>query len=241
MRTRDDIFTEVLARNNRTTTDGFISDTLLKAWYSQANIWGASYKKWPFTEGKASTTFTTAITDEMGNTIMQYPEGWKADSIRMLTIGAKRLQKIEFYSFLKFIETLSGNNNNARIFSDYARQIYVNTGADVSGTMTTYGQFQPAIDLTDETGLTVFSDFDEEGNEGIVEKMSSYLKRREHLGDEADEHDKRASDKLDEVYSRIGDEQYGYQTKDQSMFSDFDVIRGRGSNGFDQLRREDQF
>lgn len=243
MRTRDDIFAEVLVRNNRSTTDGFISDTLLKNWYGASNIWGASYHKWPFTEGRSSTTYTTAITDEMGNTIVQYPEGWKADSIRILTIGGKQLKKLAFQSFLRFIEnnSVNGNNNNSRIFSDYARQIYVNTGADVSGTLTTYGQFQPAIDLTDETGLTVFSGFDEEGNEAIVEKMTSYLKRHEHLTDEAELHDKRASEKLEEIWKRVGDEQYGYHTKDESMFDHFDVLRGKGSNTNNDRWRENQF
>jgi hypothetical protein len=215
MRTQTEIIAEVLVRNNRTTTDAFITDASLKNWYLQANVWAASFHKWPFTEGKYSTTYTTAVTDDMGNTIVQYPEGWKADSVRILTIGGKQLRKTEFQSFLRFIEnnTLNGNNNNSRVYSDYARQLFVNTGADVSGTLTAYGQFQPYIDVTDETALSVFSGFDEEGNEAIVEKMSAYLKRREHLPDEAELHDKRAGDKLEEIYKRIGDEQYNYQTK----------------------------
>lgn len=242
MRTRDDIFTEVLARNNRTTTDGFITDAFLKGWYREANVWANAYKKWPFTEGKASTTYTTSITDELGNVVVPYFEGWKADSVRYLTIGGKRMKKLEFNSFLRFLEDNSLNyaNNNARIYSDYARQLYVNVGADVSGTLTAYGQYMPIVDVTDETGITLFSDYDQEGNEAIVEKMSSYLKRREHLLDEAELHDKRAAAKLEEVYARIGDEQYGYQTKDQSMFDHFDVVRGRGTNT-NYRSREDQF
>src|SRR3990167_4083415 len=59
MKTRDDIFTEVLVRNNRTTTDGFITDTNLKAWYRDAHVWASAYHKWPFSEGRVSTTFTT--------------------------------------------------------------------------------------------------------------------------------------------------------------------------------------
>ena len=243
MRTRDDIFTEVLVRNNRTTTDSFITDTMLKSWYKESHAWGAAYKKWPFTEGKNSTTYTTGVTDELGNVVVAYPEGWKADSIRVLTIGGKRMKKLEFASFLRYLEdnALNYANNNSRIYSDYARQIYVNVGADVSGTLTAYGQYMPIIDVTDETGLTIFSDYDEEGNEAIVEKMSAYLKRREHLTNEAELHDKRAVEKLEEVYKRIGDEQYGYQTKDQGMFDHFDVVQGRGSfNGTNDFR-ENQF
>lgn len=244
MRTRDDIFTQVLVRNNRTTTDGFITDTYLQKWFKDAHNWAAAYHKWPFTEGKASTTYATTVTDEMGNTLVPYFEGWKADSIRIMTIGGKQMRKLEFQSFLRFIEnnSLSNNNNNSRVFSDYARIIYINTAADVSGTLTAFGQFMPIIDVTDETGITVFSDFDEEGNEAIFEKMTSYLKAREHLPDESLAHDKIAETKLDELYSRIGDEQYNYQTKDQSMFDHFDVVRGRGSNNnYNDRWRENQF
>mgnify|MGYP001594512768 CR=1 FL=1 len=236
MRTRDDIFTEVLVRNNRTTTDGFISDTFLKNWYTQANAWAAGYHKWPFTEGKASTTYSTSVTDDMGNAIVPYFEGWKADSIRVMTIGGKRMEKLAFQSFLRFIEDNPGNT--ARLYTDYGRQLFVNVSADVSGTLTAYGQYTPYIDVTDESGLTIFSDYDVEGNEAIVEKMSEYLKRREHLDNEAELNAKNATIKLEEIWKKIQDEQFTDQTKDQSMFKDFDVLSGRGTN---IGRREDQF
>ena len=228
MRTRDDIFTEVLVRNNRTTTDSFITDTMLKSWYREANTWANAYHKWPFTEGKASTTYTTSVTDDIGSAIIPYFEGWKSDSIRMMTIGGKRMTKLEFTSFQRFLERNTSNTD--RIFSDYARQIYVNVNADVSGSLTAYGQYTPYIDVTDETGITMFSDFDQEGNEAIVEKMSCFLKRREHLADEAELHDQRAIAKLEEIWKRVQDEQYNYQTRDQSNFEYFDVVKGRGTN-----------
>lgn len=238
MRTRDDIFTEVLVRSNRTTTDTFITDTILKSWYTEAHVWACSYHKWPFTEGKASTTYTTAITDDIGSAIIPYPEGWKADSVRLMTIGGKRMTKLDFTSFQRFLERNISSTD--RVYSDYARQLYVNVNADVSGSLTTYGQYMPYIDVTDETGLTIFTGFDEEGNEALVEKMTSYLKRREHLPDEAELHDNRAIAKLEEIWKRIGDEQYGYQTRDQNMYADFDVLRGRGATN-DNWNRPNQF
>ena len=228
MRTRDDIFTEVLVRNNRTTTDAFITDTMLKNWYTNANAWVAAYHKWPFTEGKSSTTYATSVTDDMGNVVVPYPESWKADSIRVMTIGGKRMEKTAFQSFLRFIEDNSGSTK--RIYSDYSRQLYVNVHADVSGTLTAYGQYMPYIDVTDESGLTIFSDYDAEGNEAIVEKMSEYLKRREHLDPEAELHSKNALTKLEELWKRIQDEQYAYKTGGEGMFEDFDVLNGRGLN-----------
>lgn len=243
MRTRDDIFTEVLVRNNRSTTDAFITDTNLKNWYKNAHNIAAARHKWPFTEGKASTTFVTTAQDELGNTVIAYPEGWKADSVRILAIGGKRLQKLEFSSFLRYLENNSQSyqNNNSRIYSDYARQMYVNSGVDLTGTLVVWGQYMPIIDVTDENGLTVFSDYDEEGNEAIYEFMTARLKEKEHLDSEVLEHQKKAQDILDDLWKRIQDEQYNYQTKDQSMFDHIDVIRGRGTNNNGDRFRENQF
>lgn len=238
LNTVGEIITEVLVRNNRTTTDGFITDTIIQKWAKDAHTWATSLHKWPFTEGKNSTTYTTSVTDDMGNTVISYPEGWKADSIRILTIGGKRLQKMDFASFLRFIER--NTTSTERIYSDFGRQIYVNTNADVSGTLTAYGQYTPAFftDLTDTSVVTLFSNFDEEGNEAIVEKMSSYLKRREHLTEEAELHDQRATAKLEEVWKRIQDEQYAYQTKDQPMFEYFDVLNGDGGSDYPLTRNQ---
>jgi hypothetical protein len=201
---------------------------MLQDWIGNAHTWASSYHKWPFTEGKNSTTYTTSVTDEMGNTLVAYPEGWKADSIRTLLIGGKRFQKSEFNSFLRFIEDNPGKND--RIYSDYARQLYINTNAGISGTLVVFGQYNPVLDVTDLTATTIFSNYDEEGNEAIIEKASSYLKRREHFLSEAELHDQRASAKLEEIWQRIQDEQFAYQPKDQAMFEDFDVVRGRGIN-----------
>lgn len=252
LNTAGDIITEVLVRNSRKTTDTFITDALMRSWLQDAHLWACAAHKWPFTEGRVSTTYTTSVTDDLGNTIVPYPEGWKADSIRILMIGGKRLDKLDFSSFLRFIENnaVISSNNTARVYSDYARQIYVNTGADVSGTLTVFGQYTPAIDPTDLTATTVFSGYDEEGNEAIVDIMSAYLAIKEDglqllrgkpVGrafaflQSADQH-------LEKIWGRIGDEQYNYQTKDQSMFNYINVIRGRGNyNNNADRTREDQW
>lgn len=230
LNTRDDIFTEVLVRNNRTTTDGFITDTILKGWYSAAHVWATSFKKWPFTEGRVSTTYTT--TEEWSF------EGYKADSFRLVQVGGKRLQKLNFEDYQIFRE--SEPSSSDRVYSDFGRVVFINPSIDASGTLTAWGQYQPYIDVTNETGVTLFSNYDEEGNEAIVEKMSGYLKRREHLAQEAEVHDKRATDKLNEVWQRILDEQSLYQThRDRGgMFKRFNVLSGLQN---DEVWKRDQF
>lgn len=234
LNTQSDITTEVLVRNNRSTTDSFITDTNLTGWYVEASVWAAAYKKWPFTEGRVSTTFTTGAgvdTDEWSF------EGYKADSFRLITIGGKRLTKLNFDDYQIMREELPDSND--RVFSDFGRTVYINPKIDLGGTLTARGQFQPAIDITDELAPTVFSNFDREGNEAIIEKMSAFLKRRENVQDVAELHDQRASVKLEEVWKRIEDEQYRYQTHParDGMWKPFDVLSG----GFDDTFKRNQF
>jgi len=229
MRTKTDIITEVLVRNNRTTTDGFITNTMLTNWYTEANYWASDFEKWPFAEGRYSTTYTS--TEEWSF------EGYKADSIRFLTIGGEIYKKINFRNYKQLLADYTDYSD--KVFSDYGKVVYINPGANGTGTLVVYGQYQPYIDITDENGTTVFSDWNEEANEAIVEKMTSSLKRREHLPDEAELHDQRAVLKLKEIWDKISKEQSEYQTQDDDgMFKRFDVLKG----GFrDDLLNEDQF
>lgn len=238
LETVSDIFTEVLVRNNRTTTDGFITDSTLQGWTKDAHNWASSYCKWPFTEGRFSTTAASTSTSTDGYTQLSYPEGFKADSIRLMTVDGKRYQKKNFYKFQQFIE--DNPADTSKIYTDYGRQIYINPNAgDFSGTIVAWAQYTPILDVTDLTATTVFSGYDSEANEAIVEKMTSYLKRREHLVDEAELHDQRATAKLEEVKKRINEEQYNYQdTQNEGMFKRFDVLRG----GFkEDIFRKDQW
>lgn len=233
LRTNSDIITEFLVRNNRTTTDGFITDSTAQGWLKDAHVWAAGYKKWPMTEGKNSTTAASAATSAEGYTVLAYPEGYKADSIRLVTVAGKRLKKRNFYKFQQFFEENPANTEKE--YTDYGLQLLLNPNmADFSGTVVMWGQYMPILDVTDLTATTIFSDYDEQGNEAIVEKMTSYLKAREHLPDEVTLAEQRAAQKLDEVKGLIDEEQYNYQdTRNDGWMKRFDVLRG----GF----REDLF
>jgi hypothetical protein len=233
-----DIITQVLIRNNRTTTDAFITDLTIQGWLKDAHVWAAGQKKWPMTEGKNSTTAASLTSSPEGYTRLSYPEGFKADSIRLLTVDGKRFYKKNFYKFQQFIE--DNPNDTSKIYTDYGREILINPNAsDVSGTVVAWGQYMPILDVTDMTAKTIFSDFDEEGNEAIVLKMTSYLKTREHEIELAEKKEQEATMKLDGIKGLINEEQYNYQdTLNDGMFKRFDVLRG----GFrDDIMKRDQF
>jgi hypothetical protein len=218
-----DVINEVLVRNNRTTTDSFITDQMLEDWLREAHAYCSTYKKWPFTEVRDESV---AWAGEEEIDYSAFNVNYRSDSIRILQIGGRRLQKLNYEDYLIFKEQSPSSDD--RVFSDFGRVLFINTVADVSGTISAYGQYLPSIDPTDATATTVFSTYDEEGNEALVEKMTGYLKRREHLPDEAELHDARADQKMERVWDRIGGEQHAYQThRDRGgMWSRIDIVDG---------------
>lgn len=231
MKTFGDIKDEVLVRGQISTTVGFHTDTSVNDHLDHAHVWASSYKKWPFTEGRVSTTY--ASTEEWSF------EGYKADSFRILQIGGKRLTKLNFEDYQIFREEEPSADD--RVFSDFGRLVFINPSSGLSGTLTAWGQYQPAAwDTTDLTATTVFSNFDDEGNEAIVNEALSYVKTREQNLNEANAYHEKAKQILDGVWNRVQAEQYAYQTHPDrgGMFKRFDVLRG---NEVEELRLEDQF
>lgn len=238
LNTVGDIITEILVRNNRTTTDGFITDLTIQGWVKDAHTWAAAQKKWPMTEGKYSTTTASTVTSLEGYTSLSYPENWKSDSVRLMTVGGKRFYKKNFYKFQSFFE--DNPSDTSKLFTDFSRQLLINPNAsDFSGTIVLWGQYGPLLDVTDFTALTIFSNTDEQGNEALVEKSAEYLKRREHLEYEAQVHGQTAKAILEEVSAKIGEEQFAYQdTLNEGIWKRFDVTRG----GFkEDIFRRDQW
>ena len=230
-----DLQNEVLVRGNLSTTATFLTDTILDDWTRSAHDFAVGHKKWSFTEGRVSTTYSTA-TDDMGNVRLPYPEGWKPDSIRLLMIGGKRLEKITLEDFQIFREEQS--NSTSRVFSDFGLEYYINPLADVSGTTVVWGQYTPVIDPTDKSTTTVFSNIGNEGNEAIVNEMLSYAKMKETNIQEADYYHKKALEILEGIWDRLQGEQYQYKTKDRGMFKRIDIVSGQP---LDEMFKRDQF
>lgn len=233
--TVSDIITEVLVRNNRTTTDSFITDTMLEDWMRSAHDYCSTQYKWPFSEVRDETT-SWAGAEEVDYS--SFNVNFKADSIRILLIGGEKLKKISFEDYLLLREDRPSANN--RVFSDFGRVLRINPYADVSGTISAFGQHTPDLDPTDDSATTIFSPYDKEGNEALVEKMTSYIKRREHMPDEAELHDERADIKLEKLWNKVQAEQYNYKAgpSSEGMWKRFDVVEGGYT---DELFKRNQF
>lgn len=218
-----DIQTEFLVRNNRTTTDSFITDTMLNDWVRMANNYCTTQYKWPLSEVRDKTTSWDG-SEEVAYS--SFGINFKADSIRQLLIGGERLQKTDFESYQVFREDFSADTD--KVFSDFGRILFINPNCGLTGTIAAFGQYIPTVDPTDLSATTIFSTFDEEGNEAIVEKMTSFLKRREHIPDEAELHDQRTDLVLAKLWTKIQNEQYKYhqQKGTDGLWKRMDVIEG---------------
>lgn len=234
LNTIGDLMNEVLVRSGVSTTTtasgGLYTDTILNSWVNSAHRWASSYKKWPFTEGRVSTTYA-------GSEEIAYPENFKSDSIRFITIGGERFQKTNFEDYQIFRDEQPDADD--KIFSDFSRIYFINPSADASGTLWAYGQYLVgSLDVTDLGATTIFSNAEEEGNEAIVEEMLSYARMREKKTQEAEYHHQRAQQILDTIWEKHGAEQFAYQGKDRGLFTRIDVVNG--NNLSDELNT-DQF
>ena len=217
---------EILIRSGKSTTSGWVSDTNLKNWISQAHRWTAGFRKWPMTEGRIQTTFATGTgpnSDEWDF------EGYRSDSIRLMQIGGKRLEKLNYEDYLIYREEKP--DGDGRYFSDIDGIVVINPNIDLSGTVTAWGQYVPAnFDITDETSETIFTEGNDDGNEAIIERAIGYAYKRDGKKKEALEQTLIAKGILEDLWENIKQEQALYKTNEErgGMFRRFNILNGRG-------------
>lgn len=236
-----DIKNDVLVKLQAATTMAFYSDSILNNWISEAHTWASSLHKWPFTEYQDNS-----LTFNSNGGPYPYPSNFRQNSVRFLQVGGKRFNKTEYHDYLSYLEDNSGGQ--ARIWSEFGGNIYVNGSADASGTITTYGQILPAqLDGSDPTATTIFSNHHDEGNEAISEKVLSYATTREKspvgltrgkIISASMLHDQNAVAILENMWKSFTDEKFGYMPKDSEMWKRTDIIRGALR---DDIFKRDQF
>lgn len=230
-----EIKNEALQRHGVTTTAAFYTDTIMDDFIKSAHRVATAFKKWPFTEGRIQTTFTSGS----GTDSDEYSfEGYKSDSFRIMTIGGEKHKKLNFEDYIIFRQATPDAND--RVFTNYGRLVYINPNTDSTGTLVAYGQYIPVDpDTTDPDSTTVFSDTEAEGNEAIIELVLSYMNLRERKADKAKFHKETAMQILDGIEGLIEDEGFNYQTHKTrgGMWNRVDVVGGFYTDDF----KRDQF
>lgn len=219
MATFSEVVTNVVVKGSISTTASFFTDSLIEREINNAKRWAESYHKWPMTEYMDKSGAFTSGTEEVS-----YPNSsFKTDSIRMLKVGDYLFSKKNFEDYLIFREEQASNTD--RIFSDYGRVLYINPNC-ASGTIYAYGQLSQS-DYASSSSTSAFSAGEPEGDESIVEKAISNLKAKSNKLQESVEWEVRAKTRLEEIWNRIQNEQFAYQTKDRGAWKRVDVVDGQ--------------
>jgi len=231
LRTVGDFFDEVPVRLGiSTTTSGYFTDQQIKDWVKQSYRFVTAYKKWPFTEGRVSTTYASS-TEEWDF------EGYRADTFRLLQIGGKRYDKRNFSDYQSYREDNSSGSD--KIYSDFGRLVFINPQSSGSGTLTAWGQFVPAeLDTSDNTITTVFTDREEELHEAMLQLIISYAEIRRENTEKSEYHYNKAVQIIENTWERVKEEQAQYQTHRRGIFKRFDAVEGVVR---DEIIKRDQF
>lgn len=182
MQIRSEIEAEVIVRamvaNNSTQFSPARVTTVVK----DASLWGGTLFYWP-------SLFRSRIFSSKPNTqslaydYYDYPTDMLDGSIQRLYIAGKKYDKKAFQDFLDYVDnaTLTSlpPDQTKYYFAEYSRQYFVFPKVSVAGVNDglVWGNIQPPS-LDNPTDKTIFSLWDDSGNEAICKKALSVLMER---------------------------------------------------------------
>ncbi len=181
-----DMTTEISARlmiaNNSTQ---FSAARILKT-VQDAYLWAGSLFFWP-SLSRSRIFSTTPNTQSLNYDYYDYPVDFLTNSVSRLYIANKKYEKKSFQSFLDYVDqSIDGStppDANKRYFAEFGRQFFVWPKASSAGTNDglVWGNIQPLM-ISNPTDQTIFSLWDDSGNEAIIKKAMSVLMERVDSG-----------------------------------------------------------
>jgi len=247
---RSDIETEVIARCMVASNSTQFPATRITEVVKQANIYCGTLFFWPslfrsrYFSSKPSSQSATPILP-LNYDYYDYPSDFLTGSVSRLYFNGKSYKKVAFQDFLDYVDnTKEGHpapDQNKRYFAEHGRQFFVWPGVTVAGTNDglVWGNVQPP-DLTNPTDKTIFSLWDDSGNEAIVKKAVSVLMERLDVGF-ANEQKTEAIQLLTLIWGKVVTENQKNQRLDHARFAVVDFFGtqsgisniGNFSNGLD--------
>lgn len=188
MQTRSDIETETINRAQVANNSVAFSAARVTEVTKQSYQWAGCLFFWPslmrcrYFSSKPSSQSATPILP-LNYDYYDYPTDFLTDSISRLYFNGKRYDKKAYQDFIDYVDNSSQASmppdNTKRYFAEYGRQFFVWPGVTDAGTNDglAWGNIQPP-DLTNSTDKTIFSLWNDSGNEAIVKKNLSVLMER---------------------------------------------------------------
>ena len=209
------------------------TEAQLTNWLTMARDLAVARWPWPFTEGRRE------ITTVSGQEKYDYQTDMKTDGVRYLQVNGKRYYKTLFDDYMNYKEDFS--TGGEKLYTDWNRVLMINYLADgFSNSIVVYAQMSISGAVSSAVSTTVFTMAEPEGDEAIVKlayamALGSDKKKRPN---DAIKEKNEAIQILDEMWKRIADDQFSYQTYNRPMWERFDVLNGGLT---DNLRNPNQF
>ena len=231
MITRLDIEQELTKRANLANNSTMLPSSRLTELVQDANLWAGSLHFWPPLY-RSRIFSTTPNTQGLLYDYYDYPSDYLTGSASRLYIGNKKYDKKAFQDFLDYVDNvLAGSvppDPTKRYFAEYGRQFFVYPTVASAGTNDgiIWGNIQP-LQLSTPSSTTIFSLWNDSGNEAILKKALSVAFERldsSFAGTQKQE----AVQLLELIWKKITDEAQKSQRLSHPMFQVYDYF-GYGS------------
>lgn len=183
LQTRADMEAELVSRLMAANNSALFPSTRITELIAQATKWAGSLYFWPSLL-RARVFTSQANTQSLNYDYYDYPTDFLTGSVSRLYIDGKKYELKTFQTFLDYVDNTQEVSNppdvTKRYVSNYGRQFFVwpvYTGTPTTGNAVVWGNIQHP-DLTLTTSTTIFSQWDDSGNEAIVKKAFSVGMRR---------------------------------------------------------------
>lgn len=180
MQTRADIETELSKRLMVANNSTLVSPTRITQLVQDAYLWAGSLFFWPqllrsrYFSSKPSSQSATPILP-LAYDYYDYPQDFLTGSISRLYFNGKKYDKKSFQDFLDYTDNAQQAQNppdpTKLFFAEYGRQFFVWPGVTQAGVNDglVWGNIQPQ-QLANSTDKTIFSLWNDSGNEAVLKK-----------------------------------------------------------------------
>lgn len=221
MQTLNDMTSELQQRVLAANNSGLIPSTRITSVIQDATLWAGSLFFWPPLQ-KARQSSARANTQGLKYDYYDYPSDFLSNSIARLYIDGvkyfpKAYQDLIDYADSSISPTLAPNPAN-HFFANWGNQyfVYPSYTGNNTNNLIVWGNIQhPAIINPDD--ITIFSKWDDSGNEAIVKKAMSVLMKRIDPGIAAAE-EQDAIGTLQTIWARVTAEMQKAQRLNHPFF-----------------------
>lgn len=227
MQTRSDIETELQARLMVANNSTLVSSSRITQLVKDANLWAGTLHFWPSLY--RSRYFSSKPSLQSGSPILplaydyyDYPSDFLTGSINRLYFNGKKYDKKAFQDFLDYVDESQQASlppdPSKLYFAEFGRQFFVWPGVSIAGNNDglVWGNVQPP-DLANSTDLTIFSQWNDSGNEAILKKALSVEMERLDAGF-ANEQKQEAIQLLELIWAKVTTENQKNQRLNHARF-----------------------